>query len=96
MTELTYCWTDYDTTGGMTQGEGIVLPTGQAFYFRVRGHRVSLTISDCAAPAYSERNENTLAHYQRRFAGDNPVIDRIAAESYVSRWIAEHLSHNHS
>jgi len=77
-----------------TQGEGIITETGQGFYFRHRGGRVSLTISVDERPTAGREGDARVARYFETTL----VWDQEAAlplplcNGFVEAWVTQYLA----
>lgn len=77
-----------------TQAEGIIVETGQAFYFRYRVGKASLAVSCDAHPVYL-RDDRGLAHFrEENLLATEPDRWSMSAQrvtDLVSAWVAQYL-----
>jgi|LakMenEpi03Aug12_release.lakeMendotaPanAssembly.Ray.scaffolds.fasta_scaffold1203060_2 hypothetical protein len=75
-----------------TEGKGVIEPTGQAFYFRYRGGRASLTISEDDRVVYGREDACGVARYfeQRVVSEDAMPIEMSTA--LVTAWLTLYLA----
>ncbi len=80
-----------------TQGEGIIEETGQAFYFRYRGGRASLTISaDDRVVVGTESCEGVARYYEQRVVSEDamPLAQSTAlTTAWLTLYLAEPRQH---
>ncbi len=75
-----------------TQGDGIIEETGQAFYFRYRGGRASLTISEDDRVAVGcEGSEGVARYYEERVVSEDAMpLEQV--NTLVTAWLTLYLA----
>ncbi|RTL41882.1 MAG: hypothetical protein EKK48_13270 [Candidatus Melainabacteria bacterium] len=92
-----FYFTSEPTGAFPTQGEGIIEETGQAFYFRYRGGRASLTISeDDRVVVGKEGSEGVARCYEQRVVSEDAMpIEQSTAltTAWLTLYLAEPRQH---
>jgi len=74
-----------------TQGEGIIEETGQAFYFRYRGGRASLTISNDDKVAIGREGSEGVARYYEQSVVSEDAMPIELVNTLVTAWLTLYL-----